>query len=358
MVKALSTMYVCVQMALKQATKRIKFSDESINSKNFWVLNDGIDVSVFNSNPILLFNHIRADKNDKNQILPIGCMLELKREPDGSWSGLPAFDDTDEFALSIHDKYEAGILNMASSGLKPVEVLADGKYLKLKDGIKAPCLSKSVLKEISLVDIASNDNAIKLYSNDELIEIASGEDLLKLFDNSKTQPTNMLQLKALATLLTLADTATENEIFEAVKKQHEAYVKLKADNKIVTDELTALKTANGQAKIVTLVDDAFNAKKITEPEKAQYTKLANADFDTTKALLDGMKPYESIEQKLKGDNTTNAIELAEIIKLSGDEIFEQGKFTRLKELSPVHYKLKYKEAFGVEPKADEAKEKK
>ena len=353
MVKGLTAMYVCVSMALKKASKRIKFSDESINSKNFWVLNDGIDVSVFLTNPILLFNHVRADKNDKNQILPIGCMLDLKRETDGSWSGLPAFDDTDVFALSIYEKYEAGIINMASSGLKPIEVLADGKYLKLSGSIKAPCLSKSALKEISLVDIASNDNAIKLYSNDEVIEIASGEDLLKLFINTtKNKPTNMFDLKDLLPLLMLADTATMADVMEAIKKQNGEVVTLKAENKKIDDELQALKTANAQAKIVTLVADAENEKKITAAEKPHYLKLAAADFDTTKILLDGMKPYESIEKKLSGDATGNEAELAALIVLSGDELFAQGKLDRLKVLSPVHYKLKYQEAFNALPEEE------
>lgn len=344
-------MYVCVSMALKKATKRIIFSDESVNSKNFWVLNDGIDVTVFNKNPILLFNHVRADKNDKNQILPIGVMQELKRETNGSWSGLPAFDDTDAFALSIYEKYEAGVINMASSGLKPVEVLAEGKYLKLKDGINAPCLSKSVLKEISLVDIASNDNAIKLYSNDEVIEIASGDDLLKLFIDTKPKNINM-ELKDLTPLLKLDDKATMTDVIAAINKNNNELVQLRADKVTLTQEITDLKKANDQAKIVTLVDDAFAAKKITEPERAHYTKLANADFDTTKAVLDGMKPYESIQQQLSDDAAVNAVELAALITLSGEKLFEDGKLDRLKELSPVHYKLKYKEAFGADAPAE------
>lgn len=342
-------------MALKKASKRIKFSDESINSKNFWVLNDGIDVATYKTNPILLFNHVRADKNDKNQILPIGCMLELKREPDGSWSGLPAFDETDGFALSIYEKYEAGILNMASSGLRPIEVLADGKFLKLNGAIKAPCLSKSALKEISLVDIASNDNAIKLYNNDDLIEITSGEDLLKLFiDSAKNKPTNMFELKDLLPLLMLADTATINDVMEAIKKQNGEVVQLKADNKKISDELAVLKTAADQAKIVKLVDDAETAKKFKPADKAHYLKLATADYDTTEALLKGMQPYESLQTKLTDNDATNQAELAQLITLSGDELFNQGKLDRLKVLSPVHYKLKYKEAFDKEP-AEEKK---
>jgi hypothetical protein len=346
-------MYVCVSMALKKATKRIIFSDESINSKNFWVLNDGIDVSVYANNPILLFNHVRADKNDKNQILPIGCMLELKRETDGSWSGLPAFDDTDAFALSIYEKYEAGIINMASSGLKPIEVLGDGKFLKLKDGIKAPCLSKCALKEISLVDIASNDNAIKLYNNDDVIDVQNGEELLKLFiDTTKIKIEDMLQLKDVAVVLQLAETATTEQILEAVKKQNQEVVQLKADNVKVTGELVELKAAAVTEKITSLVQKACDDKKITDAEKPHFVKLATADFDSVTALLAGMKPYQSIETTLSDEGAVNQVELASLITLSGDQLFEDGKLDRLKELSLVHYKLKYKEAFGVEPEAE------
>lgn len=351
LVKGFSEMYVCGTMALKQASKRIKWSDESINSKGFWVLNDGIDVSVFNSNPILLFNHVRAEKSDKNQILPIGCMLELRREPDGSWSGLPAFDDTDAFALSIYEKYEAGIINMSSAGLKPVEVLAEGKFLKLKDGIKAPCLSKSILKEISLVDIASNDNAIKLYNNDQIMDVQTGDELLKLFINpTKTNKPNM-EFKELLPLLNLADNAPYTEVVAAVTKQNNELVKLRADNKTLNDELEKMKNDAAAGKIATLVDGAITGKKIAPADKDKYVKLATADYETTKALLDGMKPYESLETQLK-DSESDRAELDGLIKLSGTELFEQGKFDRLKELSPVHYKLKYKEAFDKEPEEE------
>ena len=159
-------------------------------------------------------------------------------------------------------------------------------------------------------------------------------------------------LKSLQPLLTLADTATEADVITAITKQNGDLVQLRADKKKVDDELEALKTANGQAKIVTLVDQAANDKKITDAEKPDYLKLANADFDTTKKLLDGMKPYESLETKLAGDADVNKAELDVLIKLSGDEIFNLGKFPRLKQLSPAHYKLKYKEAFDKEPEED------
>lgn len=341
-------------MALKQASKRIRFSDESINDKKFWVLNNGINDAVYKTNPILLFNHVRADKTDKNQILPIGCMLDLKRETDGAWSGLPAFDETDAFAMTIYNKYEAGIINMASAGLEPIEVLADGKYLKLQGNIKAPCLSKCNLREISLVDIASNDNAIKLYNNDEVINITSGDDLLKLFFNS-TKPKNDMELKDLFPLLTLSAEATITDVMEAIKKQNTEVVTLKAENTKISGELVALKAANDQAKVDSLVDEAVTAKKIAAADKPHYTKLAAADFETTKTILDAMKPYESLETKLSSDDVAvNAVEVAELLKLSGSELFNQGKLDRLRVLSPVHYKLKYKEAFDALP-AEEKK---
>jgi biopolymer transport protein ExbD len=340
-------------MSLKKATKRITWTDESVNSKGFWVLTGGIDTSNFANNPIILYNHVRAFGTNKDQILPIGVMLELKIEDDGSYSGLPAFDDTDTFALSIYEKYEAGVLNMASAGLMPKAFEVSEPYLK--DG--APCLAESVLKEISICDIASNSNAIKLYNTDFTPLEVDTDQLLTLFINNNTDMT----LKEIAVTLQLADTATPAEIAAAITAKNQALVQLQADKDAVdatvvtlTDKIKQLETAAKTDKIATLVDGAVDAKKITAAEGESFKKLAATDYDSVKAILDVKPVPQTLEGQLNNTVTLSdgeRAELGEMMKLSDSELFTQGKFDRLKQLDNAAYISRYTQYFGKAPAA-------
>lgn len=344
-------MYVCCAMA---KNKTFVLSDDSLNSHGFRTLTDGIDIVQFEKNPIMLFMHNRPWRGTKEEYSVIGRWENIRKE-NGQLLADAVFDLNDAFAKTIADKVDNNFLRMASIGFTPIEWSEDAALLV--PGQTRATVTKSIAKEASIVDLGSNNNALALYDvpalydeTDKLVELSAGTDhIIPLIANTKTQ--NM-ELKDLLPLLTLADNATFDDVANAIKKQNGDLVKLQADFKIANDELTQLKAAAVTEKISNLVNDAFAAKKITDAEKPHYLKLAAADFESTEAVLKAMKPYESIEQQLKDNNTPEAVELAELVKLSGDTLFNDGKLDRLKALSPVHYKLKYKEAFGEEPKAE------
>jgi hypothetical protein len=76
------------------------------------------------------------------------------------------------------------------------------------------------------------------------------------------------------------------------------------------------------AQVVSLIDDAITAKKINADQKPTYTKLANADYDSTKAILESM---------------TAAVRLSDIPKPGGkaDAATHEGKtFTQLRKEDP------------------------
>lgn len=63
----------------------------------------------------------------------------------------------------------------------------------------------------------------------------------------------------------------------------------------------------------------------------------------------------AFQKNVKIDNADGAFlsdyykeELVELLKLSGSELYHKEKLERLKELSFTHFKVKYKEAFGIE----------
>lgn len=165
-----------------------------------------------------------------------------------------------------------------------------------------------------------------------------------------------MDTKFLAAKLGMSDTATETEIaakLSAVLMANKNAETLKTENDTLKNEVIKLKADQDNAKIETLVQGAIDAKKLIAGDKERYVKLAKADFDTTKEIIDAMKPYDGMESRLKGggDSETNALELEQLLKLSGKELYMQGKLERLQALSEPHFKLKYKEAFGVDYKA-------
>src|SRR5690606_27483820 len=80
------------------------------------------------------------------------------------------FDTGDPFALTIYNKVERGVLRMASAGLVPVEWNKEAL---------PPVLLKSRMREASIVDIGSNDDAlaVALYNDNGDLCNLSGQSI-------------------------------------------------------------------------------------------------------------------------------------------------------------------------------------
>jgi ATP-dependent protease ClpP protease subunit len=123
----------------------------------------------------------------------------------------------------------------------------------------------------------------------------------------------------------------------------------KAETNQVREDLVAEKKAGITKEVNALVDTAVKETRCTA-EAGEMLKTQYADKPTElKALLATMQPYKAVTDVLTSDPAAAATEIAELGKLTGDQLFEQGKFERLKALSPALFKVKYKEAFGKEP---------
>lgn len=122
-------------------------SDESENSQGFKVLTGGIDTSQFEKNPIMLYMHERPTI--------IGVWENLRKE-DSKLYADAVFDTESQKGKEVARQVEQGFLRGASIGIT---------YEKgdLKNGV----LEKCKLYEISIVDIGSNPNALKLYNDTE-----------------------------------------------------------------------------------------------------------------------------------------------------------------------------------------------
>jgi hypothetical protein len=335
--------YVC---AHKQSmAKTFVLSDESLNSYGFRILTAGIDVEQFIKNPVMLFMHNRPFRGSKDEYTVIGRWENIRKE-DGKLLADAVFDLNDPFAKSIADKVENDFLRMASIGARPIETSADPIYLV--PGQQYETVTKCIAKEASIVDIGSNDNALALsdvpalYNDEEtLIELsANGNNpLIPSLQNQNQMKIEEINLKDLAPLLGLNENPTAQEFTDVVKK-------LITEKATLVQQVNDLNSEKNREKIANLVDGAVLAKKITADQKASFVKLAEADFDSTKTVLDAMKAYQPIEKHLSENNEVSDKDVAELIKLSGVELWKQGKLNTLKAKNFEQFKLKYKEAFG------------
>jgi HK97 family phage prohead protease len=256
--------------------KRIVISDESINSYGFWVVTDGIDLSPFLKNPVMLWNHNRDDHGTVNAQLPIGIWKDLRIE-NGVLTGEPVFDETDEFAVRIKQKYEAGKLNACSMGFVPLE-WSDAPEM-LKQGQKVATVTRCRLMEISICDIPSNANAtVVLY--DENSKTINLSDLPNMAIGPKINDMS----KEIALKLGLEENASPQACVEAIQKKDERIATLEAENKKLKEHEKAANDAK-KDEAVRLLDDAVKTGRIDAKARPQFEKLFELDHDAAKAAL-------------------------------------------------------------------------
>lgn len=339
----------------------ITITNERINSFGYRLLTDGGDVTDYLKNPILLYDHVRRQEghNDKDIILPIGKLNDLKKEG-GAWVAVPEFDQDDEFANKVASKFLKGYLNAASVGIEIIEISEDPELME--KGQTLPTVTKWKLREVSITDIPANADAVKLSYQGKTMLLNGKQDAdeVKSFFN-KTPIQNMKKLIALLNatkLVALHDTAPEGEVEAAIGI---VTAKLSAKDAEIAEqgaEIARLKKEAADAKVAglkdratTMVEAALSAKKIVAGQKDSYITLASASeegYNATKAILDGMKGYEPVMGLIKSTDLSGKSkkELAEMY----NKLHREGGLEDLKANDPEEYKLVYKAKFNKEPK--------
>lgn len=318
--------------------KDVVISTSRLNSYGTRILTSGINIEQYKRNPILLYMHERGRV--------IGKIENLRFEGD-RLIGTPIFDMEDDEAAKIGRKWDNDFLNMCSGGFEPIELSNDPQYLV--PGQSRSTVVRSVLVEVSIADLGSNDDSLKLYEPDgKLLKLAAGVEseivpLLKLekqpeeetpaegADNQENNKNNLTMNKILLTL-GLAATATEDDAVNAIAK-------LQANaQKADTIEL---------ARITTAVDDAIKANKTTADKREHLVTLGKQlGFDglqTTLAMLTPVqKPNDIVRQSSGAAGASGTIELA-----YGNMSAEQLK--ELRENNRPEYIRLYKAEFGFVP---------
>ena len=310
-------------------TKRVRISNESLNSYGTRVLTAGMNVEQYNRNPVLLYMH------ERGQV--IGYVKDLRVEGD-EVTGELMFDEATELSRRCKKQWEFGSLKMVSAGIDILELSEDPKHLV--QGQTSPTISKSKLLEVSLVDIGANDDAIVLQKDGKRIEL--GKDAAKELpllhsNNNKNQKPKQMDQEKLALQLGLPKDADEATITAKLAK-------LQADG-AEAETLRQERDTLRAARIETLVNAAIAEKKIGEDKKQQFLDLGKKiGADELKQTFDAMSPQVKLSNIVTGGGAP-AGGHAEYKKLSD---VPSDELSKMREQNPVQYKKLYKAEYGIE----------
>jgi hypothetical protein len=307
----------------------VVISNSKLNSYKTRVLTAGIDTTQFKRNPLLLWMHQRPTKGSQDEVLPIGIVENLRVEDDQLLGNLK-FDETDPFALRIKAKWDAGILKMVSPGIDIVEQ-TDDKALLLPGQLRMT-VSKSILREVSVVDIGANDDALALYSEGIKLNLSAGEsgNTLKFIHQS-------FNMKTIALKLGLPETATENEVLKTITTLQANGQKMAK----LESEMLVMKKKN----IEKLVDQAIALKRITADQRDHFIKLGETSGDevlgkTLELIAPAGKPTDFINPGNSGSNPSAYKKLSEVPDNVRLDLRENNRET---------YTALYRAEYGIDP---------
>lgn len=307
-------------------SKRVRITNDSLNSYGTRVLTAGMDIEQYRRNPVLLYMHERGNV--------IGFVKDIQVE-NNEVTGELVFDEVTELSKRCKRQFEFGSLKMVSAGLDIIEMSEDSRYLVV--GQTSPTIVKSKLFEVSVVDIGANDDALVLKKDGKQITLGrDGECALPLLNTNPIKQEQMEQ-KKLALQLGLPETATEAEITAKLGELHAAQeenVRLKKEK----EELTL-------ASITTLVDRAIDEKRISPDKKEDFVTLGKEiGAKKLSSIFSAMSPHVKLSAILGHQGTGKAEAPGNYAKLS--EV-PANKMLVLRKEQPEEYKRLYEAEYGM-----------
>lgn len=225
-----------------------------INSKGYKIDINGLDISRFETNPIMLYEH--------NTERVIGRWIDLLKSAT-QLTATPEFDTEDDEAMRIAGKVERGFLNGASIGIIVHEI-------QFINGVDV--VTKSELYEASIVSVPSDSGAVRLY-------------------NEKLECLTIDKLK----LSIRKHKSTENDFKDFYRQICEALgLDNETDIESVLDVIKKLTKAKGETEI----EEAFNLDVLTVSEAKHYTKMyRSGQTDILKIIAEKRSVFEDTQNK-------------------------------------------------------------
>lgn len=306
--------------------KRVRITNDSLNSYGTRVLTAGMNVEQYQRNPVLLYMHERGNV--------IGYVKDLKVE-NGEVTGELMFDEASELSVRCKKQYEFGSLKMVSAGLDILETSEDPELLV--QGQTRPTVTKSKLFEVSLVDVGSNDDAIVLQKDGKKITLGKDSECPLPLLNNNNQKQKQMEQKMVAMQLGLPATATEAEINAALDELKTA----KEENERLQQKNAALTLAS----ITAAVEKAVGEKRITPDKKDEFINLGKeVGQEKLESILSAISPQMKLSSVI-GHQGGAATEPTTYKKLSD---VPSGQLTTLRKEQPDEYKRLYKEEYCME----------
>ncbi|MGJ5643213.1 HK97 family phage prohead protease [Formosa sp. S-31] len=278
---------------------RFVFNDEAQkNSYGFFIPTNGVDLTRFSKNPIMLDSHVNSTR------AVIGAWEDIKADK-GILSGLPVFDSDDESAAVIEGKVNRGFIKSCSMGVR-----FNRDDLKFVAGELV--LEKCELYEVSIVAVPSNANAIRLYVDDSNTPLTEQEvqnlclalaptDPAGLNPTQNPQNENMKITLTSAAALALGYAATQLE--HDADAVSERVVKLQAEKQAAELKYNALKEAEEQKALEGIknkVQLAHKAGKINADKIEEFVNLGIANESLLDTTLAAIPAKASLAAQVKG----------------------------------------------------------
>lgn len=305
--------------------KRVRITNDSLNSYGTRVLTAGMNVEQYQRNPVLLYMHERGNV--------IGYVKDLKVE-DGEVTGELMFDEASELSTRCKKQYEFGSLKMVSAGLDILETSEDPELLV--QGQTSPTVTKSKLFEVSLVDIGANDDAIVLQKDGKKITLGKDSEcpLPMLNNNNQKQ----MEQKQYALKLGLPETATDAEITAKLNELNAA----KQENERLQKEKETLTLAS----ITAVVEKAVGEKRIATDKKDEFINLGKEiGKEKLERIISAMSPQMKLSAVIGHHGGAPTQQPATYKKLSD---VPSAELLTLRKEQPEEYKRLYKEEYGME----------
>ena len=327
--------------------KTFVLHDESVNTYGFRMLTSGANLEEFRKNPIMLYNH-------DDWSMPIGRWENIRIEGDKILADA-VFDLGDPRGRQVAEKVEGDFLRMASIGAWAPELSSDDPLLKL-EGQTGVTVLKWTVREASIVGIGSNHNALALYdrATSNLINLHDQATLIRIMDDTKPQaidnPLNDINM-TLNQVLGLADKASHEEQVVAVEAIKAEHALLKDENAKLKAEVEGYKSAKAEsdkAEAVALVDAAIKDGRIDASGRETYLKLFDGNHEGAKQALAAIPHRQSVQTYLQEQTSVGGVALADINKLSWDELHRRDLLLKLKDQNLDIFKEKFREKYGRE----------
>lgn len=312
----------------KKIDKEFCITDNTVNVYKYRCLTEGLQLDEVKRNPIGYHMHNR----EKGVVV----RWEDFRQDGDKVFAKPVINLSHPEGQTIADQVESGFLNAASVGKIVVLEASNDPKLKL-DGQTKPTVTKWFPREISLVDIPGNYNALaNLYDKDDNeLNLADLENF-----NIDIMSKNSIDAAKLLTALNLGDDAAENEALEAIQNLIDKADKADDYKDLIDEqkqEIKDLKAESTKKEVKSIIEKGQNDKKLTNELAAKLEADYAENPIGLQDLIDTLPAQVSVTEEIKGGDE----ELAKYDGKSWDDLYSSDELETVRTKFPDLYtKLK------------------